>query len=472
MSASDAMKLIRESEAKFVDFRFTDTVGKERHNTFPVAAMDEKVFKEGKPFDGSSIAGWRGINDSDMLLIPDAASAVVDPFYQENTVNFRCDVVHPDMKPYERDPRSVAKKAEEYLSSSGVGDQAYFGPESEFFIFDSVQWGGEMGSAFYEIDSKEAAWNSAKDYKEEGEEGNSGHRPRVKGGYFQSPPTDSQADVRGVMCLLLNDMGVVTEAHNHEVGTAGQAEIGTGFNTMVKKADEVQILKYVVHNVAHNHNMTATFMPKPIVGDNGNGLHVNQSIFKGGKNIFDGKEYGNLSQEALYYIGGIFRHARALNAFTNASTNSYKRLVPGFEAPIQLAYSARNRSVSCRIPHSANPKGRRIEARFPDSSANPYFAFAALLMAGLDGIQNKIDPGKPSDHDLYTLPEEQLKKIPTVAPGLDVALEALDKDREFLKAGGVMSDDMIDGYIAMKMAEVTRLRMETHPCEFDMYYGV
>ncbi|MGR3913314.1 MAG: type I glutamate--ammonia ligase [Gammaproteobacteria bacterium] len=469
MSVADALKLIRDNEAKFVDFRFTDTRGKEQHISFPASTIDERVFEEGKMFDGSSIAGWKGIDQSDMMLRPEAASAVIDPFYQESTVNLRCDIIEPgDMQPYDRDPRSIAKKAEAYLAASGVGDQAYFGPENEFFLFDSVHWGSEMGGAFYEIDSSEAAWNSGKEY----EEGNTGHRPRVKGGYFPVPPTDSQADVRSLMCLILADMGITAEMHHHEVGTAGQGEIGTRFNTLMKKADEVQILKYVVHNVAHNHGLTATFMPKPIVGENGTGMHVHQSIFKGGDNIFAGKEYGGLSRTALHYIGGIFRHARAINAFANASTNSYKRLVPGFEAPVQLAYSARNRSASCRIPYVANAKGRRIEIRFPDAAGNPYLAFTAMLMAGLDGILNNIDPGAPVDKDLYDLPPQEAKALPTVAHGLDIALDALDADRAFLTAGGVMSDDMIDAYIALKMEEVNRLRMETHPCEFEMYYGV
>jgi len=469
MSASDALKLIKDSDAKFVDFRFTDTRGKEQHVTVPAAAVDETVFEEGKMFDGSSIAGWKGINESDMILMPDAATAVLDPFYQESTVNLRCDIIEPaTMQGYGRDPRSIAKRAEAYLASSGVGDAAYFGPENEFFLFDSVSWANEMGNAFYEVDSTEAAWNSGKEY----EEGNSGHRPGVKGGYFPVPPVDSQADVRSMMCLVLAEMGVEAEVHHHEVGTAGQGEIGAKFNTLVSKADEVQILKYVVHNVAHNHGLTATFMPKPLVGDNGTGMHVHQSIFKGGANLFSGEQYGGLSEAALHYIGGIFKHARAINAFTNASTNSYKRLVPGFEAPILLAYSARNRSASCRIPYVTNPKARRVEIRFPDAAGNPYLAFTAMLMAGLDGILNKIHPGDPADKDLYDLPPEEEKQLPTVAHGLDIALDALDADREFLTAGGVMNDDMIDAYIELKMEEVNRLRLETHPCEFDMYYSV
>ena len=469
MSATDALKLIKDSDAKFVDFRFTDTRGKEQHVSVPAAVVDEDTFVEGKMFDGSSIAGWKDINESDMILMPDPASAVLDPFYQEATVNLRCDIIEPkDMKGYARDPRSIAKRAEAHLASTGIGDIAYFGPENEFFLFDAVHWGNEMGNAYYEIDSTEAAWNSGKEY----EEGNTGHRPGVKGGYFPVPPVDSQADVRSLMCLVSADMGLNIEVHHHEVGTAGQGEIGTGFNTLVRKADEVQIFKYVVFNVAHEHGLTATFMPKPIVGDNGSGMHVHQSIFKGGKNIFDGKEYGNLSETALYYIGGIFKHARAINAFANASTNSYKRLVPGYEAPVLLAYSACNRSASCRIPFVPNPKGRRIEIRFPDSASNPYLAFTSMLMAGLDGIQNKIHPGAPADEDLYELSPEEEKKIPTVAHGLDIALEALDNDREFLTVGGVMSNDTIDAYIALKMKEVNRLRLETHPCEFEMYYSL
>ena len=468
MSAADALKLIHDSEAKFVDLRFTDTLGKEQHLTCPAAVVDETFLTGGKMFDGSSIAGWKDIEESDMLLLPDLDSAVLDPFYQEATVNLRCDIIEPEtMKPYRRDPRSIARRAEQYLADSGVGDRAFFGPENEFFLFDSVQWSNEMGSAFYEIDSIEAAWNSGRDY----EEGNSGHRPRVKGGYFPVPPVDSQADVRSAICLIAKDMGLVAEVHHHEVGTAGQAEVGVQFNTLVRKADEVQILKYVVHNVAEHHGLTATFMPKPLVNENGTGMHVHQSIAKGGKNVFVGDQHLGLSEIALHYIGGIFKHARAINAFANASTNSYKRLVPGFEAPVLLAYSARNRSASCRIPFVTDPAHRRIEIRFPDSSGNPYLTFAAMLMAGLDGIANKIDPGAPSDKNLYDLSPAEEKAIPSVAHGLDIALEALDNDREFLCAGGVMDNDTIDAYIALKMEEVNRLRTDPHPCEFEMYYS-
>ncbi len=469
MSVADTLNMLNESGAKFVDLRFTDTKGKEQHVTLPVRVVDEDLFEEGKMFDGSSIAGWKGINESDMILMPDPDSAVMDPFSQEATVNIRCDVIEPsDMQGYELDPRSIAKRAEAYLASTGIGDTAYFGPENEFFLFDSVQWGNDMEHCFYKVDSMEGAWNSGREY----EDGNTGHRPGIKGGYFPVPPIDSQSDVRSTMCLVLEQMGVPVEVHHHEVGTGGQGEIGTRFNTMVLKADEVQIYKYVVHNVAHNHGLTATFMPKPLVGDNGTGMHVHQSIFKDGENVFAGDQYAGLSDEALYYIGGIFKHAKAINAFANASTNSYKRLVPGFEAPVLLAYSAKNRSASCRIPYVANPKGRRIEIRFPDSTANPYLAFAAMLMAGLDGIQNKIHPGGPADKDLYDLPPEEETDIPTVAHGLDIALEALDNDREFLLAGGVFSNDAIDAYIGLKMEEVNRMRLAAHPAEFDMYYSV
>jgi glutamine synthetase len=378
-------------------------------------------------------------------------------------------VIEPTtMQGYDRDPRTIAKRGEAYLKSTGIGDAAYFGPEAEFFIFDSVRWSNDISGAAYEIESKEAAWSSDRDY----EEGNMGHRPGVKGGYFPVPPVDAMQDVRSAMCLAMADMGLQVEVHHHEVGTAGQGEIGTRFDTLVAKADQLQVYKYCVHNVAHAHGLTATFMPKPLVGDNGSGMHVHQSIFNGDNNVFSGEEYGGLSEAALYYIGGIFKHARALNAFTNATTNSYKRLVPGYEAPVLLAYSARNRSASCRIPYVTNPKARRVEIRFPDSAGNPYLTFTAMMMAGLDGIQNKIHPGGPMEKDLYDLPPEEEKNIATVAHSLDLALDALDADRDFLKAGGVMGDDMIDAYIALKTEEVQRLRLATHPVEFEMYYSV
>jgi len=401
--------------------------------------------------------------------MPDADSAVIDPFLQDTTLLLQCDVIEPTtMQGYDRDPRTIAKRGEAYLKSTGIGDAAYFGPEAEFFIFDSVRWSNDISGAAYEIESKEAAWSSDRDY----EEGNIGHRPGVKGGYFPVPPVDAMQDVRSAMCLAMADMGLQVEVHHHEVGTAGQGEIGTRFDTLVAKADQLQVYKYCVHNVAHAHGLTATFMPKPLVGDNGSGMHVHQSIFNGDNNVFSGEEYGGLSEAALYYIGGIFKHARALNAFTNGTTNSYKRLVPGFEAPVLLAYSARNRSASCRIPYVTNPKARRVEIRFPDASGNPYLTFTAMMMAGLDGIQNKIHPGDPMEKDLYDLPPEEEKNIATVAHSLDLALDALDADRDFLKAGGVMGDDMIDAYIALKTEEVQRLRLATHPVEFEMYYSV
>ena len=469
MSVANVLKMIKDQDIQFVDFRFTDTKGKEQHVSVPAAMADEDMFDEGKMFDGSSIAGWKGIQESDMILMPDANSAVIDPFLQDTTLLLRCDVIEPTtMQGYDRDPRTIAKRGEAYLKSTGIGDVAYFGPEAEFFIFDSVRWSNDISGAAYEIESKEAAWSADRDY----EEGNIGHRPGVKGGYFPVPPVDAMQDVRSAMCLAMADMGLQVEVHHHEVGTAGQGEIGTRFDTLVAKADQLQVYKYCVHNVAHAHGLTATFMPKPLVGDNGSGMHVHQSIFNGDNNVFSGEEYGGLSEAALYYIGGIFKHARALNAFTNATTNSYKRLVPGFEAPVLLAYSARNRSASCRIPYVTNPKARRVEIRFPDSSGNPYLTFTAMMMAGLDGIQNKIHPGGPMEKDLYDLPPEEEKNIATVAHSLDLALDALRTDRDFLKAGGVMGDDMIDAYIALKTEEVQRLRLATHPVEFEMYYSV
>ena len=469
MSASDVLNLIKEQDVKFVDFRFCDTKGKEQHVTVPAHTIDADELEEGKMFDGSSIAGWKGINESDMILMPDTDTAVIDIFFEETTLVIRCDVIEPaTMQGYERDPRSLAKRAEAYLKSTGIADAAFFGPENEFFIFDSVHWASDISGSSYKIDSEEASWSSEKVYAD----GNMGHRPTVKGGYFPVPPVDSLHDLRSAMCLALEEMNVPTEVHHHEVATAGQCEIGTVFNTLVKKADEVLTYKYVVMNVAHGYGKTATMMPKPLVGDNGSGMHVHQSLFKDGANLFSGDLYGGLSETALFYIGGIVKHAKAINAFANASTNSYKRLVPGFEAPVLLAYSARNRSASIRIPYVTNPKGRRIEVRFPDSTANPYLAFTAMLLAGLDGIQNKIHPGEAMDKDLYDLPAEEEAAIPHVAASLEEALKALDEDRAFLTVGGVMTDDMIDAYIELKMEEVLRLNMTTHPVEFDMYYSL
>jgi glutamine synthetase len=469
MASPDILKQIKEDDIKFVDLRFTDTKGKEQHVTVPAHQIDDSFLEEGKMFDGSSIAGWKGINESDMILMPDMDTLVRDVFSEEPTLNLRCDVIEPATgQGYERDPRSLAKRAEAYLKSTGIADTALFGPENEFFVFDDVKWDDRVGHSSFSVDSQEASWNSSKDYPDN----NTGHRPGPKGGYFPVPPVDSLHDLRSAMCLAIEDMGVQTEVHHHEVATAGQCEIGTRFNSLVAKADEVQIFKYCVLNVAHVFGKTATFMPKPLVGDNGNGMHIHQSLVKDGTNLFTGDEYGGLSETALYYIGGIIKHARALNAFANASTNSYKRLVPGFEAPVKLAYSARNRSASIRVPYIVNPKGRRIEVRFPDSTANPYFCFAAMLMAGLDGIQNKIHPGEAMDKDLYDLPPEEEKQIPEVAFSFDEALQALSDDRAFLKAGDVFTDDVIDAYIALKSEDVQRLRMSTHPVEFDMYYSL
>src|SRR5919205_994583 len=466
--AADVTKLIKDNEVKFVDLRFTDTRGKEQHVSVPAKAFNDAKFTDGHFFDGSSIAGWKGIQASDMLLMPDPDSARLDPFTDEPTLLLTCDVVEPsDGKGYDRDPRSIAKRGEAYLKSSGIGDTAYFGPEPEFFIFDSVTWNVDMSGSYVRIKSEEAPWAA----QEEIEGGNMGHRPPIKGGYFPVPPVDSLQDIRSAICLALEEMGVEVEVHHHEVAAPGQCEIGTKFNSLVKRADWMQILKYTIWNVAHSYGKTATFMPKPVVGDNGSGMHVHQSVWKEGQNLFAGNGYAGLSDFALYYIGGVIKHARALNAITNPGTNSYKRLVPGFEAPINLAYSARNRSAAVRIPWVSNPKARRIEVRFPDSASNPYFAFAAMMMAGLDGIQNKIHPGEPADKDLYDLEPEEEKHIPQVCHSLDMALEHLDKDREFLTRGGVFTNDVIDAYIGLKLQEVTKFRMSTHPVEIEMYYS-
>jgi glutamine synthetase len=468
MAIADVMKMVKDNDIKFVDFRFTDTRGKEQHVTVPVSAFNEDKFTEGHAFDGSSIAGWKGIQASDMQLMPDPDTANIDPFMDEPTLILTCDVVDPtDGKGYDRCPRSLAKRAEAYLKSSGIGDTAFFGPEPEFFIFDSIQWDVSMSGSSVRINSEEAAWASNDKF----EGGNTGHRPGIKGGYFPVPPVDSLQDVRSAMCIALEEMGVPVEVHHHEVATAGQCEIGTKFSTLTQRADWTQITKYVVLNTAHAYGKTATFMPKPFAGDNGSGMHVHQSIWKDGKNLFAGNGYAGLSEFALYYIGGIIKHAKALNAITNPGTNSYKRLVPHFEAPVKLAYSAKNRSASIRIPFVHSDKARRVEARFPDPIANPYLAFSALMMAGLDGVQNKIHPGEPATKDLYHLPPEEDAQIPTVCASLEEALANLDKDREFLTRGGVFSNDWIDAYIALKMEEVNKLRMTPHPAEFGLYYS-
>ena len=476
---SDAIKkvfeMIEENECEFVDVRFTDTRGKWQHVTFPIHELNEDCFEDGFAFDGSSVAGWCDINNSDMALIPDPLSARIDPFFEASTVVLVSQVIDPiSGQDYNRCPRQVANRAVNYIRSAGIADTVYFGPELEFFIFDGVTFNNDMGSCGYQIESEEAAWNSNKNFADtsEGMMRNSGHRPKVKGGYFPVPPVDSLHEIRNDMSLVMTDLGIHMECHHHEVATAGQCELAMRFGEMIDIADRAQWYKYVVHNVAHAHGKTATFMPKPIYNDNGTAMHVHQSLWKDGKNLFAGDKYANLSQEALWYIGGIIKHARALNAFTNASTNSYKRLVPGFEAPVMLAYSNRNRSASIRIPVVNSDPARRIEVRFPDCTANPYLAFTAMMMAGLDGVANKIDPGEAADKNLYDLPAEEALKIPTVCGDLEQALNALDADREFLKTGGVMDDDMIDAYIELKMEEVTEIRMRPHPLEFELYYSV
>jgi len=464
---ADVLKVIKEQDIPFIDLRFTDPRGKWQHTAQTPETIDEDVFVDGIMFDGSSIAGWKAINESDMLLVPDATTAVMDPFAAQPSLILFCDVVEPATgQPYNRDPRSLAKRAEAYLASTGIGDTAYFGPEAEFFVFDDVRYHISMNGCAYEFDSDEGPYVSGKIMPE----GNFGHRPPVKGGYFPVPPVDSASDLRAEMITVMKEMGLPMEKHHHEVAPS-QHELAIRYDTLVKSADYLQMYKYVVQMVAHSYGKTATFMPKPVIGDNGSGMHTHQSIFKNGKPTFAGSGYADLSETALYYIGGIIKHARALNAVTNPGTNSYKRLIPGFEAPVLLAYSARNRSASCRIPYATNPKGKRVEVRFPDPTANGYLAFSAMLMAGLDGIQNKIHPGDAMDKNLYDLPPEELKEVPTVCGSLRQALEALDADREFLKKGDVFSDDLIDGYLALKWEEVYNFEHTPHPVEFQMYYS-
>jgi glutamine synthetase len=468
-TANELFQTIEEHDVKFVDLRFTDTKGKEQHITIPTGVCDEEFIEDGKMIDGSSISGWKLIQESDLSLKPDLTTSNIDPFYEDTTLILRCDVIDPQtMLGYDRDPRSVAKRAEAYLKSTGIADCCYFGPEPEFFIFDDVRFKTDMNSSFYKVDSEEAQWNSDKQI----EGGNIGHRPTIKGGYFPVPPVDSSQDIRSAICMVLEELGIKTEAHHHEVATSGQCEVATRFNTLTNKADELMMLKYVVHNIAHQYGKTATFMPKPLIGDNGSGMHCHQSLAKEGDNIFSGDKYAGLSETALYYIGGIIKNAKALNALTNSSTNSYKRLVPGFEAPVLLAYSARNRSAAIRIPFVNSAKARRIEVRFPDPMANPYLAFSAMMMAGLDGILNKIHPGDPMDKDLYDLPPEELIDIPTVCSSLEESLNNLDNNCEFLLQGDVFSRDFIDSFIILKESEINRLRMVTHPVEFEMYYSL
>ena len=465
---SSIMEMIKENDIRFVDLRFTDPRGKWQHLTQAIGTVDEESLKEGFMFDGSSIAGWKAINESDMCLMPDLTTATIDPFFAQATLVLVCDVLEPTTgKPYNRDPRSTAKAAIEYMSNQGIGDTAFFGPEAEFFVFDDVKFDVQMNRGYYEVDSSEGPYNTARDY----EEGNPGHRPGIKGGYFPVPPVDSEQDLRSEMLAVMEEMGVEVEKHHHEVAPS-QHELGMKFGTLINTADSLQIYKYVVHQVASSYGKTATFMPKPVAGDNGSGMHVHQSIWKDNEPMFAGSEYADLSETCLFYIGGIIKHARAINAFSNSITNSYKRLVPGFEAPVLLAYSARNRSASCRIPFVNNPKGKRVEVRFPDAASNPYLAFSAMLMAGLDGIKNKIHPGEAMDQDLYELSPDELKDIPTVCGSLREALNALDIDREFLTQGDVFDDDQIDAYIDLKMEEVLAFEQAPHPIEFKMYYSV
>jgi glutamine synthetase len=461
------MEMIKEHSVEYVDLRFTDMRGKWQHTAQHVSTIGEDSFVDGIMFDGSSIAGWKAINESDMILMPDAATAVMDPFTAKPQLILFCDIVEPSTgQGYSRDPRSTAKRLEDYVKATGIGDTIICGAEAEFFIFDSVRWGLGGNYGTYQVDSIEGPGSSLKEYPE----GNMGHRPSVKGGYFPVAPVDGDVDLRAEMLSTMGEMGLTIEKHHHEVAQS-QHELGTRFASLCKMADEMQIYKYCVHNVAHSYGKTATFMPKPIYGDNGSGMHTHLSIWKEGKPLFAGNGYADLSEMCLYFIGGIIKHAKACNAFTNPSTNSYKRLIPGFEAPVLLAYSARNRSASCRIPYTTNPKAKRVEVRFPDPTANPYLAYSALAMAGLDGIKNKIHPGDAMDKDLYDLPPEELKEIPTVCGSLREALTALAADHDFLLQGDVFSKDLIEAYIELKWKEVYRFEHTPHPVEFDMYYS-
>ena len=464
--ASKLLKKIKDEDIKFVDLRFTDPRGKMQHVTFHSDLVDEDLFADGTMFDGSSISGWKDINESDMVLLPDAGTAKMDPFFQQDTLSVFCDVLEPDTgEAYNRDPRGTAKAAEAYMRSAKVGDEVYFGPEAEFFVFDDVRWNTEQNVTGYSIDSSELPQNTGTEYVG----GNRGHRPGPKGGYFPVPPVDSAQDMRGEMLSIMEELGLRPEKHHHEVAPA-QHELGMQFDTLLQMGDNMQLYKYIVQNVAHAYGKSATFMPKPMWNDNGTGMHVHMSIWKDKQPLFAGDEYAGLSEQCLHYIGGIIKHSKAINAFANASTNSYKRLVPGFEAPVMLAYSSRNRSASIRIPWTASRNGKRLEVRYPDPAGNPYLTYTALLMAGLDGIKNKIHPGDPMDMDLYELSAEEAKDIPQVCGSLREALESLDGDRDFLKAGGVFDDDQIDAYIDLKMEEVHRLQLHPHPVEFDMYY--
>ena len=462
------LDLIKKNNVKYVDLRFTDPRGKWHHTAQTVRTITADTFQNGIMFDGSSIAGWKSIDKSDMMLMPDPETAVMDPFTAQPQLVLFCDVLEPiSREPYNRDPRSVAKKAEAFLKKSGIGDKAYFGPEAEFFVFDDVRFDVSMNHTFYKVNQEEGPYNSGSEMNE----GNLGHRPAIKGGYFPVPPVDSFTDLRAEMVTVMQEMGLEMEKLHHEVAPS-QHELGLQFTTLTKAADSLQIYKYVTHMTAQAYGKTATFMPKPVLDDNGSGMHTHQSIFKGEKPLFAGNKYAGLSDTALHYIGGVMKHARAINAFSNATTNSYKRLIPGFEAPTLLAYSERNRSASCRIPYSPGPKGKRVEVRFPDASGNPYYTFAVMLMAGLDGIRKKIKPRNPIEADFYELSESELKGIPTVCASLQEAIDALDKDRGFLKQGDVFTDDMIDGYIELKKEEIQKVNNTPHPVEFELYYSV
>lgn len=469
MSKDRLLESIAAHNAKFIDLRFTNTRGKEQHITLPISAVNDELIEHGKMIDGSSFPAWQKIHQSDMILKPDLNTIQLDPFYQESTLFIRCNVIDPMTQlGYHRCPRAIAQRAEQYLQSTGIADQALFGPEPEFFIFDNVQFETKMEGAFYLINSEEAYWNTGKMI----EGGNIGHRPRIQGGYFPVPPVDSSHDLRSAISHTLESLGIVVEAHHHEVATANQCELATRYNTLTKKADEIQVLKYVVQNTAHNYGKTATFMPKPLVGDNGSGMHCHLSLSRDEINLFSGNDYSGLSETALFYMGGIIKHARALNAFTNPSINSYKRLVPGFDAPVFLAYSARNRSAAIRIPFTPTSEGSRIEVRFPDGSANPYLAFTAMMMAGLDGIQNRIHPGQPIEKDLYELPAIETHDIPSVSSSLEQSIEHLRNDHEFLLQGDVFSNDYIKSYISLLEEDITAMTRLVHPFEFDLYYSV
>ncbi|HET6371084.1 MAG TPA: type I glutamate--ammonia ligase [Nitrospiria bacterium] len=469
MTVKEVLEYAKKNKVEMVDLKFIDFPGTWQHFGIPTTELHEKLFEEGSGFDGSSIRGWQAINNSDMLVVPDPATACLDPFTKIPTLSMVCNIVDPiTREPYQKDPRQIAQKAEAHLKSTGIGDVAYFGPEAEFFIFDSVRFDQNSHSGYYFVESEEGIWNSGK------EGTNLGYKPRHKEGYFPVPPIDSQEDIRAEMVREMEKAGIQVEKEHHEVATAGQAEIDMRFDSLVTMADKLMLYKYICKNVAKRHNKTVTFMPKPLYGDNGTGMHTHQSIWKKGKPLFAGDEYAGISKTCLYYIGGILKHAKKIAAFTNPTTNSYKRLTPGFEAPVNLAYSSRNRSASIRIPmYSPSPKAKRIEVRFPDPSCNPYLAFSAMLMAGLDGIENKIDPGEPVDKDLYELPAEEAAKIKTMPGSLNEAIDALAADHDFLLKGGVFSEEVLFTWIEYKKGkEMDPMRLRPHPYEFFLYYDV